>query len=158
MTALHTAAAEARVRDAELWAVLAWQPPGGEIGSRNGCGPSDPAEHRAAAVERLRDVLATAFGTAGPGVALAGLTVRGTPGAALVGVDHQEKPVRVRAQVSAGGGLGRGRGDVVGEPPGFRADEPCRLVDDVYRIRHEATNEIQVITEEEIRSGPEGNE
>ncbi|MGJ7416580.1 hypothetical protein AB9128_12110 [Streptomyces cinereoruber] len=76
MTALHRAAAEARVRDAELWAVLAWQPPGGEIGSRNGCGPSDPAEHRAAAVERLRDVLATAFGTAGPGVALAGPPVR----------------------------------------------------------------------------------
>ncbi|MGV9689168.1 hypothetical protein ACWDUX_08620 [Streptomyces sp. NPDC003444] len=122
MTAPHRAAAKARVRDAELWAVLAWQPPGGEIGSRNGCGPSDPAEHRAAAV------------------------------------DHQEKPVRVRAQISAGGGLGRGRGDVVGEPPGLRADEPCRLVDDVYRIRHEATNEIQVITEEEIRSGPEGNE
>ncbi|MFF4872007.1 universal stress protein [Streptomyces sp. SID5770] len=95
MTALHRAAAEARVRDAELWAVLAWQPPGGEIGSRNGCGPSDPAEHRAAAVERLRDVLATAFGTAGPGVALAGLTVRGTPGAALVGVAHEPEDLLV---------------------------------------------------------------
>lgn len=86
MTALHRAAAEARVRDAELWAVLAWQPPGGELGSRNGRLPSALAEHRAAAVERLRDILDTAFGTAGPGVPLAGLTAHGTPGAALVSI------------------------------------------------------------------------
>ncbi|MFI9122398.1 universal stress protein [Streptomyces bikiniensis] len=86
MTVLHRAVAEARVRDAELWAVLAWQPPGGELGSRNGRRPSALAEYRAAAVERLRDVLDTAFGTAGPGVTLVGLTAQGTPGAALVGI------------------------------------------------------------------------
>ncbi|MCY0963041.1 hypothetical protein [Streptomyces sp. H27-H5] len=39
---------------------------------------------RAAAVERLREVLDGAFGAAKPGVTLAGLTVRATPGAALV--------------------------------------------------------------------------
>lgn len=73
------------MRDAELWVVLAWQPQGGEPRSRNGLlGRSAPAECRAAAVERLREVLDTAFGAAKPGVTLAGLTVRGTPGAALV--------------------------------------------------------------------------
>ncbi|MFI1279448.1 universal stress protein [Streptomyces sp. NPDC020858] len=40
LTALHRAAAEARVRDAELRVVLAWQSPGGELGSRNGLGPA----------------------------------------------------------------------------------------------------------------------
>ncbi|MER6254598.1 universal stress protein [Streptomyces sp. NPDC001584] len=84
LAALHKAAAEARVRDAELWVVLAWQPPGGELGSRNGLGPAALAECRAAVVERLREVLETAFGAVHPGVTLAGLTVRGTPGAALV--------------------------------------------------------------------------
>ncbi|MFF4425613.1 universal stress protein [Streptomyces avidinii] len=82
--ALHRAAAEARVRDAELRVVLAWQSPGGELGSRNGLSPSALAECRTAAVERLREVLDTAFRAANPGVALAGLTVRGTPGAVLV--------------------------------------------------------------------------
>ncbi|MFF4427860.1 universal stress protein [Streptomyces sp. NPDC001513] len=84
LAALHKAAAEARVRGAELWVVLAWQSPGGELGSRNGLGPAALAECRAAVVERLRDVLDTAFGAAHPGVTLAGLTVRGTAGAALV--------------------------------------------------------------------------
>ncbi|MFJ6493787.1 hypothetical protein OG280_04970 [Streptomyces virginiae] len=28
------------MRDAELWVVLAWQPPGGELGSRNCLGPT----------------------------------------------------------------------------------------------------------------------
>lgn len=89
LTALHGAAAEARVRDAELRDVLAWQSPGGELGSRNGLGPAALAECRAAAVESLREVLDTAFGdtafgAAKAGVTLAGLTVRGTAGAALV--------------------------------------------------------------------------
>ncbi|MGW1767708.1 universal stress protein [Streptomyces sp. NPDC002073] len=84
LTALHRAAAEARVREAELQVVLAWQSPGGELGSRNGLGPSALAECRAGAAERLREVLDAAFGTAEPGVTLAGLTIRGTPGAVLV--------------------------------------------------------------------------
>ncbi|WP_326586584.1 universal stress protein [Streptomyces sp. NBC_01294] len=82
--ALHRAAAEARARDAELRVVLAWQSPGGELGSRNGLSPSALAECRTAAVERLREILDTAFRAAKPGAALTGLTVRGTPGAALV--------------------------------------------------------------------------
>ncbi|MFD7782196.1 universal stress protein [Streptomyces nojiriensis] len=83
-TVLHRAAAEARLRGAELRVVLAWQSPGGELGSRNGLGPAALAECRCSAVERLREVLDTAFSVVEPGVALVGLTVRGTPGAALV--------------------------------------------------------------------------
>lgn len=88
LTALHRAAAEARLRDAALWVVLAWQAPGGArpLGRHCGGGTSPTALCRAAAVERLRGVLDTAFGTMPPGVTLAGLTVRGTPGAALVDV------------------------------------------------------------------------
>ncbi|WP_407835814.1 universal stress protein [Streptomyces sp. DSM 116496] len=81
---LHRGAAEARVHDAELWTVMAWQAPGGELGSRSACNVSSLAACRAAAVERLREVLDEAFGKKGPGVTLAGLTVRATPGAALV--------------------------------------------------------------------------
>ncbi|MFJ2823935.1 universal stress protein [Streptomyces toxytricini] len=86
LTALHRAAAEARLRNAELWVVLAWQAPGGAqpLGRHCGGGTSSPAPGRAAAVEQLRGALDTAFGTVRPGVTLAGLTVRGTPGAALV--------------------------------------------------------------------------
>ncbi|MFD4743407.1 hypothetical protein ACFWNQ_39415 [Streptomyces virginiae] len=57
------------MREAELWVVLAWQPPGGELGSRNCLGPTALAECRAAVVERLREVLDTAFGAVHPGVA-----------------------------------------------------------------------------------------
>ncbi|MEU9106349.1 hypothetical protein AB0D54_18735 [Streptomyces xanthophaeus] len=72
LTALHRAAAEARGRRAELWAVLAWRSPGGELGSRNGLGTAALVECRAAAVERLREVLDAAFGAVRPGVTLAG--------------------------------------------------------------------------------------
>ncbi|MFD5409232.1 universal stress protein [Streptomyces nojiriensis] len=85
LTALHRAAAEARTRDAELWVVLAWQPPLGTPASRTSVGGTPLlADCRDAAVERLREVLGTAFGAGPPGVALAALTVRATPGAALV--------------------------------------------------------------------------
>ncbi len=84
LSALHRAAAEARMRDAGLWVVMAWQAPGGELGSRSSCNVPVLGDCRAAVVERLREVLDGAFGAAGPGVTLAGLTVRATPGAALV--------------------------------------------------------------------------
>ncbi|WP_328761610.1 MULTISPECIES: universal stress protein [unclassified Streptomyces] len=84
-TALHRARDEARARDAELWVVLAWQPPLDGPGARRGSGGTPLlAASRDAAVARLRDVLGSAFGTGAPGVTLAGLAVRGTPGAALL--------------------------------------------------------------------------
>ncbi|MFJ3921865.1 universal stress protein [Streptomyces sp. NPDC090022] len=83
LTAMHRAAAEARAREAELWVVLAWQPPGGGLGGRNSCVPSVLSACRDTADERLRGIL-DAFGAGRPGVSPAGLTVRGTPGAALV--------------------------------------------------------------------------
>lgn len=95
LAALHRAAAEARVRGADLWAVLAWQSPGGELGSRNGLGPHALAQCRAAAAERLREVLDTAFGAVKPGVTLEGITVRGTPGAALVDVARDPEDLLV---------------------------------------------------------------
>ncbi|MCX5402947.1 universal stress protein [Streptomyces sp. NBC_00335] len=86
LTALHAAHAEARAREAELWVVLAWQPPLGGPGARRGGGGTPLlTASRDAAVERLREVLDTAFGGSPAGVTLAGLAVRGTPGAALVG-------------------------------------------------------------------------
>ncbi|MFD0270078.1 universal stress protein [Streptomyces sp. NPDC127106] len=85
LAALHRAAAEARTRKAELCAVLAWQLPGGGLGGRSSCADPAPAQWRAAAAERLREVLDTAFGAGTPaGVTVAGWTVRATAGAALV--------------------------------------------------------------------------
>ncbi|MGW5346246.1 universal stress protein [Streptomyces sp. HUAS TT3] len=95
LAALHRAAAEARVRGAELLAVLAWQSPGGELGSRHSLGTSALAQCRAAAVERLCEALDTAFGAVKPGVTLASLTVRGTPGAALVDVARDTEDLLV---------------------------------------------------------------
>ncbi|MET3987989.1 nucleotide-binding universal stress UspA family protein [Streptomyces sp. PvR034] len=84
LAALHRGVAEARVRGAELWVVLAWQPPGGDLAGRGQGATQVLAACRTAAVDRLREVLDTAFGAAPPGVPLAGVAVRGTPGAALV--------------------------------------------------------------------------
>lgn len=85
LTALHRAAAEARVTGAELWAVLAWEPPGGDIPHRGGpCPPQLSATWQTMACERLQGALDTAFGSAGPGVPLHALAVRGKPGKALV--------------------------------------------------------------------------
>ncbi|MFJ9855176.1 universal stress protein [Streptomyces sp. NPDC101150] len=84
LTALHRAAAEARLRDAELWAVLAWEPPGGDIPHRSGpCPPQLAATWRRMASERLQEAADAAFGSVGPGVPLRGLVVRGKPGKAL---------------------------------------------------------------------------
>ncbi|WP_250289419.1 universal stress protein [Streptomyces atroolivaceus] len=100
---LRRAAAEARLRGAELWAVLAWEAPGAGVGGRRGVSlaPSLPG-CRAEAVERLRDALSTAFGTTGAGVPVVGRAVRGTPGAALVDVARDEDCVLVVGTGSRG--------------------------------------------------------
>lgn len=82
LTALHRAAAEARVRDADLCAVLAWEPPGGNIPHRGGPVPTSTAAWRSMAVDRLTEALDDAFGSAGPGVPLERIVVCGKPGAA----------------------------------------------------------------------------
>ncbi|MFD4174135.1 universal stress protein [Streptomyces anulatus] len=84
LAALHRAAAEARERNAELYAVLAWQLPGGGLGGRATYGTAVLREGREAAVEDLRTLLDGAFAVRRPGVALSGLAVRGEPGAVLV--------------------------------------------------------------------------
>ncbi|MFE1820343.1 universal stress protein, partial [Streptomyces anulatus] len=83
LAALHRAAAEARERNAELYAVLAWQLPGGGLGGRATYGAALLRECREAAVEDLRTLLDGAFAVRRPGVALSGLAGRGAPGAVL---------------------------------------------------------------------------
>ncbi|MFE7302714.1 universal stress protein [Streptomyces sp. NPDC057579] len=85
LTALHQAAAEARVRGAELWAVLAWEPPGGDLPTRGGSlPPSLVANWHRMASEQLMEALDTAFGSDGPGVPLQPLVGRGKPGTVLL--------------------------------------------------------------------------
>lgn len=84
LTALHRAADEARLRGAELWAVLAWQTPGGGPAARGACACAPYPEYRDAAASRLRDALVAAFGPGGPGVPMTAQIVRGTPRAVLV--------------------------------------------------------------------------
>lgn len=86
LTALHRAASEARVRGAALSAVLAWEPPGGDIPHRGGPCPTSTAAWRGMAADRLAEALDTAFGSAGPGVPLERLVVLGKPGTVLLAV------------------------------------------------------------------------
>ncbi|GHB31574.1 hypothetical protein GCM10010331_17780 [Streptomyces xanthochromogenes] len=86
VTALHRAADESHRTGATLWAVLAWELPGGDLGHRGpACRPL-LAECRRRAGERLLETIDDAFGIAGPGVAMEGLVVLGTPGSALLSV------------------------------------------------------------------------
>ncbi|MFF7338046.1 universal stress protein [Streptomyces sp. NPDC008163] len=85
LTALHQAVSEARERGAELCAVLAWQLPGGGLGSRTGgLGAETFRECRAAARAELCAALDMAFAVERPGIALSGFAVRGDPRAVLV--------------------------------------------------------------------------
>lgn len=84
LAALHRAVAEARRSDAEVLAVLAWEPPGGEFGYRRSPCPPLLAAAREAAVERMRKVLDEAFGGTGSGVRLSSEVVRADTGYGLV--------------------------------------------------------------------------
>ena len=68
LAALHRGVAEARNRGAELWPVLAWEPPGGEHGYRRSPCPPLLTTVREAAERRLDEALEAAFGGADPGV------------------------------------------------------------------------------------------
>ncbi|MFD6426761.1 universal stress protein [Streptomyces sp. NPDC060198] len=98
---LHRAAAEARRSGAELWAVHAWETPGGGYG-RQGQSWVQAEAFRDAAEERLLATLGAAFGPTGPAVPTRCLLVRSSPGRALVTTADREDDLLV---------LGTGRRD-----------------------------------------------
>ncbi|MGW9029480.1 universal stress protein [Streptomyces sp. NPDC055722] len=96
LTALRRAAAEARCRGAELWPVLAWEPPGEDMAARRGPGATVMVEAwQDLARQRLLSALDDVFGDAGPGVAMRALVARGAPGVALVEIADRESDVLV---------------------------------------------------------------
>ncbi|MEU9336240.1 universal stress protein [Streptomyces sp. NPDC048290] len=96
LTALCRAADEARRRGAELWPVLAWEPPGGELGVRRNPAPCVLLdEWRRLAGQKLLGALGDAFGSGGPGVPMRATVARGTPGPALVRAADRESDVLV---------------------------------------------------------------
>ena len=96
VTALRRATALARRLGAELWPVLAWEPPGGDPAARR-----SPAagllieEWRRLAKQRLASVLDEIFGEDGPDVPMHAVIVRGAPGRALVATADREDDVLV---------------------------------------------------------------
>jgi nucleotide-binding universal stress UspA family protein len=91
LLALGRAADEARCRGAELWPVLAWQPPGGEMADRRS--PASPLlapDWERLALERLGGALREVFADAGPGLPGKALVVRGAPGPVLVAVADRD--------------------------------------------------------------------
>ncbi|WP_330456588.1 universal stress protein [Streptomyces sp. NBC_00820] len=95
VTALRRAAALARSLRAELWPVLAWEPPGGDPAARRSAVGLMAEEWQRQAGQRLTAVLDEIFGEEGPGVPLHGLVVRGSPGRALVAVADRENDLLV---------------------------------------------------------------
>ncbi|SEG83500.1 Nucleotide-binding universal stress protein, UspA family [Actinacidiphila yanglinensis] len=83
LAALHRAVDEARRRDAELTAVLAWTPVGGEVAYRRYPCPPLLRECESAAAARLQQAFLDAFGGCPEGVRVQLATARGEPGAAL---------------------------------------------------------------------------
>ena len=81
--ALRAAADEARPAGAELLAVLAWAPAGGEVAYRRAPCPLLRLWEQEAS-ERLRDAFDQAFGGPPGGVVVRPLVVRAPPGPALV--------------------------------------------------------------------------
>lgn len=74
---LLRATAEARLRRAELWAVLAWGTPRRGTRGRYSAHVSAVAQCRATAGDRLREALDAAFGPGRPEVTVQGITVWG---------------------------------------------------------------------------------
>ncbi|MEV7028434.1 universal stress protein [Kitasatospora sp. NPDC093558] len=102
LAALHRAAAEARRTGAALVPVLAWEPPGGELGYRRSPCPPLLTAARAAADQRLRDALDAAFAGADAGVPVHPVVVRGETGPALVHIADRPDDLLV---LGHGGGL-----------------------------------------------------
>ncbi|MER6419761.1 universal stress protein [Streptomyces sp. NPDC001137] len=96
LTALVRAAEEARRRGAELWPVLAWEPPGGDLAARRSPAAAVmvPQWERMAR-ERLLKALRDVFGGTDSGLPGQALVARGTPGRVLVQLADQERDVIV---------------------------------------------------------------
>ncbi|WP_055589215.1 universal stress protein [Peterkaempfera griseoplana] len=84
LAALHHAVDRARRTGAEVLAVLAWEPPGGEFGYRRTPCPPLLETCRGLAEERLRTVVETAFACRPPDVRLGTLVAYGRPAEVLV--------------------------------------------------------------------------
>ncbi|MYS25085.1 universal stress protein [Streptomyces sp. SID4948] len=95
LAALHRAVDEARRRDAELMAVLAWTVPGGEPAYRRNPCPSLLTVCEEAAAERLEQAFRDAFGGPPAGVRLRLVTARGEPAAALTELAHRPEDLLV---------------------------------------------------------------
>lgn len=89
LSALHTAVAEARNREASLLAVRAWTPYGGELTYRRGPCPPMLAEWRRQEWLALRTAFVDAFGAMPDDVEVGTSVVRGEAGPALVEVADQ---------------------------------------------------------------------
>lgn len=101
LTALRRAADEARRRGAELWPVLAWQPPEGHLADRRVPAPGLLlGECKRQAAEQLLAALCDVFGGAGPKLPGRVLLVEGAPGPALVQTADRAGDILV---VGAGG-------------------------------------------------------
>ncbi|MDQ0584885.1 universal stress protein [Streptomyces rishiriensis] len=96
LTALGRAADEARRRGAELWPVLAWEPPGGQLAARRSTAAAVLVEDwERLARERLLGALREAFGGGGHGLRTRALVARGAPGPALVATADREDDLLV---------------------------------------------------------------
>ncbi|GAA3775545.1 universal stress protein [Streptomyces chiangmaiensis] len=96
ITALRRAVQEARRIDAELWAVSAWDVPGGTITAEDNPAPPLLVEQRERrAFLELFDVIDRLFGDDGPGVPVHLVAGRGSAGRVLVQVADRESDVLV---------------------------------------------------------------
>ncbi|MFH8337406.1 universal stress protein [Streptomyces sp. AM6-12] len=104
LAALGRAAAEARSRGAELWPVLAWEPPEGDLAARRfPAAATVVPEWERLAGERLLGALRAVFGGASTGLPGAARVARGAPGPVLVRLADRDTDLLV---IGAGG---RGR-------------------------------------------------
>ncbi|MEU6777208.1 universal stress protein [Streptomyces sp. NPDC046759] len=96
VTALRRATALARSLGAELWPVLAWEPPGGDPAARRTPVADVLVEDwQRLARQRLASVLEEIFGGDAPGVPMHAVVVRGAPGPALVATADREDDLLV---------------------------------------------------------------
>jgi nucleotide-binding universal stress UspA family protein len=89
MAALHAAVAQARRSDAELVAVLAWSPVGGEIAYRRAPCPPLLDQWRQQARNTLASAFADAWGGPPQSLVLTSVLVRGAAGPTLVRIADQ---------------------------------------------------------------------